>query len=134
MRPLVIDDKAKQRVAEIKAYAEQHRYSMDDLKKLCEPNPDIPIPGDDPNFAMHMTLGFRVVYTQEYQEPGLCHHLSVSIDAKRGKYPNPGAVEAIMELFGMGKLMDAIQAWPDKESESSNVISLVKEPVIRIRL
>jgi len=128
MRALVIDDAAKRRVAELKAYAEQHRYSMDDLKKLCEPNPGIPIPGDDPSFSMHMSRGFRIVYTQEYQEIGLCHHLSVSVDhTGNPKYPNFGAVMAIMELFGMGKDKDIIRAWPDKDTRSANVLSLVKE-------
>ena len=136
MRALVITDRTRQRAKEIKDYAESHVISSEDLVHMTAGR--LKSPGDNPKFVMHIDFGYRVVYSQEIQpEQGRCHHLSVSLD-KKGRYPVPEAVSAIMEMFGLGKpdfsqLDDdnalvaggILLVWSDENSQSVNVLMKV---------
>ena len=91
MRPLIIDDAARARAAEIVAHAEAHPY-----------RPGMPSPGDDPRFVAHLNT-YRAVFTFTHANDLIYRHLSVSIPAKPGSdkpYPGPEAVFVIADLFG----------------------------------
>jgi len=96
MRPLVIDEDAKTRIAALKAHAAKNVVSLDELHKLIETGNVL---GDDESNSIHLYHGFRVVYTLEEHPMGLCHHISISVDTP-GKMPNEFSVQAIMDEFG----------------------------------
>jgi hypothetical protein len=73
--------------------------------------------------------GFSVTYTRETQpKTGLCDHLSVSIDAPK-KTPNPFAVEAILEAFGMRPLKDSLSVWPEALSADLTAVNVLQAVV-----
>jgi hypothetical protein len=69
--------------------------------------------------------GFSVTYTRETQPTGLCDHLAVSVDAPK-KTPNPFAVDAILEAFGMRPLKDSLSVWPEALSQSLTAVNVLQ--------
>lgn len=64
---LVLDETAKERIKEIKQYAENNPYSMDDLLDIK--NGAQEPPGNNAFFSCYIPQGFSVVYTMElYKE------------------------------------------------------------------
>ena len=110
MRVFQIDDDTRKEIKKVKAFAYKHKVDEANLRAtmagIVEPV------GDDPDYVVHIHDGYRVVYSVEEQPIGDCHHISVSID-KKGKTPNPIAVEMILEEFGMKKLEDSLEVWPE---------------------
>lgn len=101
MRPLLMDDEQKQKIAKVVAYAEAHPYSrpyMQERVALAGLKQDV-APGDDPNFRCEIPFGFKCVFTIEEQPVGWCRHLSVSVDNPT-KVPSIPAVEMLMKEFG----------------------------------
>jgi hypothetical protein len=99
---LVMDSpEIRRQLMELKTYALAHPL---DLRQGIPP--DHKPAGDDPRHVL--TNGTtRIVYSVEIQpDPrwGQTHHLSVS--KVGGKPPNPAVVNFVMELLGMGNLMD----------------------------
>lgn len=88
LRPLVIDDNAKAKVARVLAHAEQHHYRID---------AGGPPPGDDERFVAQLDT-YRAVFSFTHAEGGVYRHMSVSVPG--GKFPNPVAVFMIAQLFG----------------------------------
>lgn len=87
MRPLVIDDAVRTKVAIVVAHAQAHPY---------RPGPDSPIPGDDPKHVVKLGT-YRAVFTFTETDGALWRHLSISIPEK---FPNPAAVFLIAHTFG----------------------------------
>jgi len=91
------------------------------------------VPGDDPNFVMHIEHGFRCVFTYTAVPGGLYRHLSVSVTGP--KYPSPAAIAAIAELFeftgaGVNTQTAAGQfppSWILDRSEKEHCIVLAEE-------
>lgn len=50
---------------------------------------------------VEIPIGYRAAISFEHQPPGLCRHLSISVDTP-GMIPNLPAVRMIAEAFGMG--------------------------------
>ena len=92
----MIDDSVKEMASEVLRYAEKHVYTMDDMLDIV--NGDLKPPGDEPGHVMEIPFGYRVVFSLEQQNVGLCRHLSVSV-AKPGKLPSIPSVQEIMNLF-----------------------------------
>jgi hypothetical protein len=87
MRPLIIDDAAKAKVARVLEHAEANPYHFRG-----------PVPGDDPRFVAELNT-YRAVFTLSHDPEGkVWRHLSISVPSKN--YPNPVAVLTIAELFG----------------------------------
>jgi hypothetical protein len=135
---LIITDQDRDRAKEIKAYAEKNVISSEDLVHMTAKRKKSP--GDLPEFTMRCQRGFKIVYSQEMQPTyGLCHHLSVSVYAP-DRYPTPEAVQMIMEMFDMGQgnliaiargeakpsNTDILKVWPDKETQSIQVVAKVQ--------
>jgi hypothetical protein len=101
-RVLMIDDRVTKRIAEIKAYAALHVFTMDQLKAIMKAGPSAAA-GTDPGFRMIIPMGYRTVYTLEDQpEPvGRCTHVSISLDGPKGAMPHPIAVNTILQAFGI---------------------------------
>lgn len=86
MRPLIIDDRARAKVAKVLAYAEKHHYF-----------PGGQIPGNNSNYVANLST-YRCVFSFTHIDNYIYRHLSVSVPST--KYPSPVAVFAIADLFG----------------------------------
>lgn len=79
--------------------------------------------------SLLLPIGFRATYSREIQPnappPGLCHHLSVSVD-RPGKLPSPEAVKMILQEFGMGALDEADALWIEEIGPGERAINVVK--------
>lgn len=90
IRPLIIDDIIKARIAQIVDYAKAHHYI---------PGESGMPPGDDPRHVLTTDFGYRCVFSITAMHGKFFRDLSVSV-ATRGKYPNEFAFYTIAELFG----------------------------------
>jgi hypothetical protein len=88
LRPLMIDDAARAKIARVVAYAMDHPYI---------PGPRAPVPGDDPHFVAHLNT-YRAVFTFTHSAGKVYRHLSISVPGKG--YPNPAAAFLIASEFG----------------------------------
>lgn len=124
--PLVIGPEQLERARDIKRHAEKNVMSHQELQNAMKTGYVI---GDDPEFAMDIPIGFKVVYTQEDQKPPLnrCHHLSVSLNAP-GRAPNEHAVQMIAEMFGIKT--NVLKAVVYMEGDAVNVIMPIDESVV----
>lgn len=103
MRPLLIDDNARQNIARLVEFADAHRLSAEEMqRRVANGGPSI---GDDPRFSCEIPFGFRVVFSIEQQPMGWCRHLSVSVDHP-DRMPSIPAVKMIMEAFGYKQGLD----------------------------
>jgi hypothetical protein len=89
IRPFIIDDETRARVAEVVKFAENNWYRPGQSE-----NP----PGDDPRHTILFPFGYRCVFSITVVRDLLFRHLSVSVPSK--DYPNPIIFYAIAELFG----------------------------------
>lgn len=91
MRPLVISPEVRKRVAECMNYAEQplHWY---------QPGDDF-VPGDHPEFVVHIDSGYRCVFSYTFKDGQLYRHLSISVDHPT-LFVSPQAAVVIARLFG----------------------------------
>lgn len=89
MRPLIIDEKLKTRIAEIVRFANEHHYTVGETI----------VPGDDPRYVLNTHFGYRCVFSFTRVPSGLYRDLSISISTKV-KYPNPFIAYTLAELFG----------------------------------
>lgn len=96
MSVLIIDEAAKERIKEVKEYAERNHYSIDDLLDIK--NGAQEPPGDNGFYSCHLMTGYRVVYTIEHQPSiGLVRHMSISLNEQ---LPSVPSVKLIMDEFG----------------------------------
>jgi hypothetical protein len=86
MRPLLVDDEAKAKVARVVEYAEAHHHIPGEF-----------VPGDNPNFVTTLDT-YRCVFTFTHNSGKVWRHLSISVPSE--KYPNPAAAFMIATLFG----------------------------------
>jgi hypothetical protein len=92
MRPLVIDERAKEQAKNILEYADAHWY------RPWEEGP----PGDNPNHVLKLFSGYRVVFsfTMAPKTHEVWRQLSISL-TDSNRYPNPFAAYTIaQDLFG----------------------------------
>lgn len=116
-RPLILSAATRAAVAQLKAHAQRNIITEAELRNSLKTGY---APWDDDAFNLVIPFGYQVVYTQEMQpKAGLCHHLSVSVEAE-GMYPNEVAMETICELFGLKWKPDEL--WLDQENQAVNAV------------
>lgn len=81
--------------------------------------------------AYHIVIprGYHVTYSHEHQPPGLCHHLSVSVDRKF-RMPHTVAVEMILQEFDMQPIAKSLKIWIEEVSpglSAANILQLVTQ-------
>lgn len=86
MRPLIVDDGAREEVARVIAHAESHYYKA-----------GMPTPGNDDRFVARLNT-YRCVFTYTDSDGAIWRHLSISVPSKN--YPHPFAAFTIAGLFG----------------------------------
>jgi hypothetical protein len=108
-RVLFLGEKEKEAIARLIDFAEKNRLSLEYMKSLMAGD-RIP-PGDNPDYACHITDGYRIVYTIEQHPLFFCRHISISVDDPE-KLPSPPAVELIMKEFGFrGGINECLNVW-----------------------
>lgn len=123
MRALLIDETAKQSIADTIRFAEENRYPRFQMAQLM--NGKIPTPGDVEGHCCYLTDGFKTVFTIEEQPVGWCRHLSVSV-ASTDKMPHIEAVKMIMKEFGIQKSLEDCYVYvEDSFPKSVNIISQI---------
>jgi hypothetical protein len=100
MRPLVINADVRARIARVKAYAEAHPIPLWRIRRIVERKEIMPA-SFDPGFSTGIPFGFGVTFTIEEHIREWMYHLSVCLPDAGGRMPNPAAIEAIMQLFGI---------------------------------
>jgi hypothetical protein len=127
---LMIGEAERKQIAELKAFAAA--TPRDALASKAAADQNIAAFRDEARtMAVHLPVGFAVVYTQEVQPnappPGLCHHISISVDTPY-RVPHPAAVEMILEEFGMRPIAESDHLyWEDISpgEKAVNVLQLV---------
>jgi hypothetical protein len=89
MRPLLLDNEAKAKIAEVVKFAEGNHY---------RPGLSETIPGDDARHVVEIFHGFRAVFSFTEGPDELYRHLTISVAGE--KYPNPIAAFMIADAFG----------------------------------
>lgn len=102
MRPLIIDELAREKIRKLILNAEQNVIKIDETLDIF--NLQAPIVGDRKGFSCTLPIGYRVVYSIEEhpnnkREIKKVRHISISIDSP-GKLPNPAAVETLIKEIG----------------------------------
>jgi hypothetical protein len=132
MAILLIGETEAKRVAEIVAYAKTHPVVFDTIRegavprtgtlKLADRKPGFERP---PSQNIVFPGGYRAAFSIEEQPPGLCSHLSISVEgrAKKGMMPSPEAVQMICEAFGVPYPAD--RAWMEEFDPGEFAINLV---------
>jgi hypothetical protein len=101
--PLVIDEVARQRIAEVKKFADENFIDESQMQSIIASGW---APGDIDGYSVNLQFGFRVVYTIEKHPGGWMRHLSMSL-AIPDRGPSPYAVDMVLEEFGFrGRVTD----------------------------
>lgn len=103
MRPLVIGNNEKERLKQVKEYAETHPFSVDDILDMM--NRELGGAGTDPNHQCIIPFDYQVIFTVENQPHGTVRHLSMSVPG-RGRFPNPHACQMVMDELGFLNKID----------------------------
>lgn len=124
MRPLLIDENVKAQLAQLKAYADAHPMSLEDLKLVIEGK--APCAGDIQGHVIEIHFGYKIVLSVEDQPNiGLCWHVSISVPG--GKWPNEHAVDLLcQELLGQ-PMKNAILTWTDPETYPQSINLLFRK-------
>jgi hypothetical protein len=119
LRPLVIDDAVKARIAEIVAYADAHPYY---------PDSDAPVPGDNPKYRATFST-YRCVYTKTVKQGVAFRHFSISVPEK-DMMPNPIIAFTLAQEFGFtgwdGHTIAAVEGWVVGPNSEENCITFVQ--------
>ena len=92
MRPLVIDEQVKVKIAKFVEWANQPGNWYRPTASNTEP------PGDNPAYVLMLEHGFRCVYSMTVMPDGRYRHLSISVEGS--KWPNELAAFTIAAMFG----------------------------------
>lgn len=134
MRALLINEDVRAAIAAARARARAHPLSREKLEQLkagtykaeltlADRPPDFERPDSD---HVLIPIGYRAALSFEEQPAGLCRHLSVSV-SKRGKMPNPVAVEAIALEFGFREpILKTSMMWIEEFEPGHHAINLVQ--------
>jgi hypothetical protein len=76
-------------------------------------------------YTIVIPRGYHVTYSHEQQPPGLCHHLSVSVDTDY-KMPHTAAVEMILQAFGMQPIAKSLKIWLEEVSPGLGAVSILQ--------
>ena len=98
MTKLIITEDIIGRIDDLKQYAEDHVFKLDDLKKMITGKKDAV--GDDEKFVMWIG-DYRITYSIEENLNGFYKHISVS---NNFEVPSPDIFGFILNIFGMRKL------------------------------
>jgi len=126
MRPLIVDQDLKDKIANLVSYADRNPLSMDDLLDIY--NKQMKPTGDIGPYTLILPFGYKIVYTIDAYPDKKIRHLSMSVDTP-GSLPNPAMVQEIMKLIGFkGGLLECIVHLEDIaiNHQAINVMEAIK--------
>jgi len=121
MRVLIIDDGVREQIRKVVDYAHAHVISFHDLMRVMKGQG--PVPGDNPEFVLHIRMGYRCVFTIDEQLKGKMRHLSVSVSGT--KWPNEHAVKELAKEFGFVRPFEEWSKWTESEARAVNILELL---------
>lgn len=137
LRPLLVGPELREQINALVRHAEAHPFDQTHREADVTERPDNMDEIARP-FTMQIPVGYQVTFTIEIQKAGRFRHISVSVETPGG-LPSQEAVEAVAELFGMGKIdFDSVQTWSDLTfwledfapgHQAVNVVQLIEPPV-----
>lgn len=98
---LLLDDNFKQKLTNLKKYAEEHPMQLSELLKIMDKS--APPAGEREGHVVYLEAAYRVVYSIEHHPQRSGHgtnpirHLSVSIQSKSPIYTHP-SMESVNEI------------------------------------
>jgi len=137
MAVLIVGAIEREQIAKVIAYAKAHPISFDVLRKAAvSDRPVLELKDRKPGFerppSQHVVFpgGYRAAYSIEVQPPGLCTHLSISVEgrSRKGMMPSMPAVQMIAQEFGVPFPPD--KGWTEEFEPGEyaiNLLSLYKE-------
>jgi hypothetical protein len=131
MSALIIGETQRALIAELRALAAANPFDARTIKATADK--DIAAYRDMMRtLTVELPVGYAVTYSHEIQPkappPGLCHHISVSVDRPH-LMPSPEAVEMILAEFGMQPLKTSSGVWIEDVrpgEKAVNVLQLVR--------
>jgi hypothetical protein len=97
LRPLILDESAKARIAKLVDFAHNHPFTLAHF--LAARDGLIPAAGNMDGYSIIIDMGYRIVFSIEHQPSGNVRHLSMSV-GQEGKMPSVEAVMILLPLFG----------------------------------
>jgi hypothetical protein len=133
----MVDDTVREEITKVIKHAQTNVVDLIGMRErgeLEEGSPN-PAPGDDKNFIVFVPPYYKVVYSHEDQGPGdderiglgICKHFSMSI-AKKGKVPDPIAVDMMLEEFGFAHPLYQCIVWAETFDGAQKAINVI-EPI-----
>lgn len=124
MRALIIGPNEQGEINRVVQFAIEHPFSEDDLRgaKIAKGAALLAWKHRLDSYTLELPIGYLVTYTREYQPPGLCDHISISVNATN-KVPAPEAIAMICKTFGMH--MPIICGWNEEYTTGRVAINIV---------
>lgn len=138
MTPIIINDDVRQQIFQVVQHAWNNIvpiYQMAEHGKLKEGMSN-PIANDKGHYIL-IPQAFNVIFSIEDQGTevkdgrgglGKCRHLSMSIN-KKGRVPNPIALDMVMEEFGFDNPLHHCAIWIEHFGDDNLVAINVLEPL-----
>jgi hypothetical protein len=133
MPVLIIGATEREKIARVIAYAKAHPISLDKIMQVAvlDDKPVMELKDRKtefiPSSSAHVIFpgGFRAAFSHEYQPPGLCSHLSISLfdHARKGVMPSPEAVAMIAQEFNVPFPPD--KTWTEEFAPGEYAVNLV---------
>lgn len=98
------------------AHVKADRYLS--LQMRADQGVNVPPPQSE---MVELPIGYRCALSFEMQPPGMCKHLSISVDAK-GKLPSREAVDMIAKEFGCETILTM---WLEEFAPGHDAVNLV---------
>jgi hypothetical protein len=125
MTALMIGERERGAIAALKERAKSRVTVVDAETMELMVNVGDKVRADNMAFTIFLPAGYRVTYTLEDQPVGRVEHLSVSV-TRRGKMPNPHAVEMILEEFGMRPIRNSDSTWIEEFEPGREAINIAQ--------
>lgn len=126
MPALLIGAEERQKIAELRAFAaanvQDAKHVMDTTR---EPAAEAAHRDMMDMHSIELPVGYHVTYSHERQPPGLCVHISISVD-RPNKMPHPAAVETILEAFGMQPIKGSPGIWIEDINAVTKALNIVQ--------
>jgi hypothetical protein len=122
----------REKIAKMVAHAKAHPVLFDKVRDAAVGDQPVLVlqdrkPGTIRPPSQHIIFpgGYRAAFSIEQQPPGLCTHLSISVEgrSKKGMMPSEPAVQMIAEAFGVPYPADKM--WIEEFDPGEYAINLV---------
>jgi hypothetical protein len=127
--PLVFDNDALEKFADLKRRAEANVIGYEQMKKLAE-DYEAGLLRGAPDYCVAQTIkiafGWEITYTVEEHKEGVpCRHLSLSAPNKH-RQPIPAAIDMVISQFGFQGSFRHCAFWPEELTQGGVAINVLQ--------